>query len=114
VRYEAMPRLWIAAGAEYNSGLPFEFEGDPSTVLAQYGPQVLSRLNFARGRILPSLRLNASAGAILHHSDRLTTTLQVDGENLNNTLDLLDFSGLFSGNAIGPPRSLFLRLATTF
>jgi hypothetical protein len=114
MRYRINPRLWIAGGAEFDSGLPFEFEGDSSTVLAQYGPQVLARLNFNRGRILPSLLLNASAGATLHRSDRFTTTLQADGENLNNTLDVLDFGGLFSGNAIGPPRSAFLRLSTTF
>ena len=47
-------------------------------------------------------------------SERFTTTLQADGENLNNVLDVIDFGGLFSGNAIGPPRSGFLRLTTTF
>jgi hypothetical protein len=35
-------------------------------------------------------------------------------ENLNNRLNVIDFGGLFSGNAIGPPRSYFLRLAATF
>ncbi len=114
MRYQIHPRLWIAGGAEFDSGLPFEFEGDPGTVLAQYGPQVLARLNFDRGRILPALLLNASAGATLHRSERFTTTIQADGENLNNTLNVLDFGGLFSGNAIGPPRSAFLRLTTTF
>jgi len=114
MRYQVQRRFWIAGGAEYDSGLPFEFEGNPSTVLAEYGPQVFARLNFDRGRILPSLLLNASAGATLHHSERFTTTFQADGENLSNTLDVLDFGGLFSGNAIGPPRSLFLRLTTIF
>jgi hypothetical protein len=114
MRYQVNPRLWIAGGAEFDSGLPFEFEGDPATVLAEYGPQVLARLNFDRSRILPALLLNASAGAILHHSERFTTTLQADGENLGDTLDVLDFGGLFSGNAVGPPRSAFLRLTTTF
>ena len=83
-------------------------------MLAQYGPQVLARLNFDRSRILPAALLNASAGVTLHQSERLTTTIQADGENLNNTLDVLDFGGLFSANAIGPPPSAFLRLTTTF
>ncbi len=112
--YQVKPRFWIAGGAEFNSGLPFEFVGDPATVLAQYGQQVLDRLNFERGRIDPSLKINASAGATLHHSDRWNSTFQVDAGNLSNTLDVLDFGGLFSGNAIGPPRSLFMRLTTTF
>jgi hypothetical protein len=75
---------------------------------------VLARLNFDRGRIRPALLLDASAGATLHRSERFTTTLQADGENLSDTLDVLDFAGLFSGNAIGPPRSFSLRLATSF
>jgi hypothetical protein len=39
---------------------------------------------------------------------------QVDGENLNNRLNVIDFGGLFSGNAIGPGRSVALRLSTSF
>lgn len=114
LRYQPLTRLWFAGGAEYDSGLPFEFDGTPDAVLLQYGPQLLARLNFNRGRILPSLLINASAGATLHHSERFTTTLQADGENLNDTLDVLDVAGLFSGNAIGPPRSFSLRLNTSF
>jgi len=114
VRYQAAHRLWIAGGAEFDSGLPFEFDGDPSTVLAQYGSDVLARLNFPRGRILPSVLLNASANLALHRSERFTTLLQADVENLSNTLNVLDFGGLFSGNAIGPPRSFSLRLTTNF
>ena len=114
LRYQLTPRYWIASGAEFDSGLPFDFDGNSAAVLAQYGPAVLARLNFDRGRILPALLLNASAGATLHHSDHFTTTFQADGENLSNTLDVLDFGGLFSGNAIGPPRSFSLRLTTNF
>jgi hypothetical protein len=99
---------------QYDTGLPFEFDGDPSTVLAEYGQQVLSRINFARGRIDPSFQLNASAGAELYHSDRMTMRLQADGQNLTNVLDVIDFGGLFSGNAIGPARSAMLRLTTSF
>jgi hypothetical protein len=39
---------------------------------------------------------------------------QVDGENLTNILDVIDFGGLFSGNAIGPSRSFALRLTSDF
>ena len=114
LRYQVNQRLWSAGGAQYDSGLPFEFDGDPQTVLAEYGPQVLSRINFARGRIYPSFLVNASAGATLFKSDRVKTELQADGENLTNQLDGLDFGGLFSGNEIGPQRSFLLRLTTSF
>ena len=83
-------------------------------MLAEYGQQVLDRINFARGRIDPTFQLNASAGADLYRSDRMTMRVQVDGQNLTNILDVIDFGGLFSGNAIGPGRSPMLRFTTTF
>jgi len=114
LRYQVASRLWIAGGIQYDTGLPFEFAGDPSTVLAQYGQKVLDRINFARGRIYPSFQVSASAGANVYKSDRVSMNFQVDGQNLTNVLDVIDFGGLFSGNAIGPSRSFALRLTTTF
>ncbi len=113
-RYQLRPRLWVAGGIQYGSGLPFEFDGSPQTVLEEYGQQVLDRINFARGRIYPSLIVSASAGANIYQSDRMNVSFQVDGINLTNVLDLIDFGGLFSGNAIGPARSFALRLTTNF
>ena len=114
VRYQMHPRFWVAGGILYDTGLPFEFDGDPATVLAEYGQQVLDRINFARGRIYPLFLVNASAGAEIYKSDRVNMQLQADGENLSNILNVIDFGGLFSGNAIGPSRSAFLRLSTNF
>jgi hypothetical protein len=62
----------------------------------------------------PSLTASASLGAQLHKSEKLALNFQADGENLNNRLNIIDFGGLFSGNAIGPPRSYALRLAAQF
>jgi hypothetical protein len=114
VRYQIAPRFWIAGGIQYDTGLPFEFNGEPATVLAEYGQQVLDRINFARGRIYPSFMVNASAGADVYKSDRVNMQFQIDGQNLTNVLDVIDFGGLFSGNAIGPSRSFGLRLTTNF
>jgi len=99
---------------QYDTGLPFDFDGDPATVLAQYGRQVLNRINFARGRIYPAFQANVSAGVDIYKSDRVKIRLQADGQNLNNILDVIDFGGLFSGNAIGPSRSFALRLTNIF
>lgn len=114
LRYQVRPRFWIAGGIQYDTGLPFEFVGDPATVLAQYGQQVLNRINFARGRIYPSALLSASVGADIYRSERVNTRFQIDGQNLANVLNVIDFGGLFSGNAIGPSRSFAMRLTTTF
>lgn len=114
IRWQAQPRLWIAAGFRYDSGLPFEFDGDPATAMEEYGQRVLDRINFSRGRIKPALLMNAMIGAQIWKSDRATMQLQADGENITDLLDVIDFGGLFSGNAIGTPRSFGLRLTTTF
>jgi hypothetical protein len=114
IKYQVASRVWLAAGAAYDSGLPFEFEGDEPTALAEYGPSVISRLNFARGRTRPLLDVTASAGVDLHRSDSVTVRLQADGENLTGRLNVIDFGGLFSGNAIGPGRSVTARLNASF
>jgi hypothetical protein len=82
--------------------------------VAQYGPRVVDRLNFERGRVDPSLAVSASVGADLIRSDKAATRIQVDGDNLNNWLNVLDFGGLFSGNAIAPGRSVYARLSVNF
>jgi hypothetical protein len=114
LRYQLHPRLWIAGGIQYDTGLPFQIDTSPAQALAEYGPQVISRINFARGRIYPAFQINASAGADVYKSDHITTRFQIDGQNLNNILNVIDFGGLFSGNAIGPSRSVSARLTTTF
>src|ERR1700719_1164310 len=114
VRYQVKPRFWLAAGIQYDSGLPFQFDVNPETVLEQYGQQVLDRINFNRGRIYPSFLTSASAGADIYKSERVNMRIQADGQNLTNVLNVLDFGGLFSGNAIGPSRSFSLRLTTEF
>jgi hypothetical protein len=107
-------RLQVAAGATYGSGLPFEYGGTEEEALAQYGPGVVSRLNFERGRTLPVVAVNASAIAGLYKHEHTQVDLHVDGENLNGRLNVLDFGGLFSGNAIAPGRSVLVRLDTRF
>jgi hypothetical protein len=122
LQYQVAPRFWVAGGVQFDSGLPFQFNCDPSLTTDQciqgqvqlYGQQVINRINFALGRVSPATLLSASAGADIYKSDHLKMRLQVDGENLTNVLDVIDFGGLFSGNAVGPSRSFALRLATNF
>jgi len=113
-QYRIMPRIWLASGASYGSGLPFEYGGDEATALAEYGPQVIDRINFARGRLRPQLAVNASLGTDIYVRKGRTIRLQADGDNLNNRLNVIDFGGLFSGNAIAPMRSYAVRLDAHF
>lgn len=112
--YQVTPRLWIAEGIQYDTGLPFDFNGTPQQALAEYGQKVIDRIDFVSGRIYPSFQVSASAGAGLYKSERLNVSFQIDAENLTNILDVIDFGGLFSGNAIGPSRSVMMRLTTNF
>ncbi|HEY1984378.1 MAG TPA: TonB-dependent receptor [Terracidiphilus sp.] len=112
--YKIAARAWVGTGASYGSGLPFDFGGTQADAFAEYGSQVVSRLNFDRGRIRPLLAVTASAGADVFKHDRVQSSLRVDGENLNNRLNVLDFNGLFSGNAIAPARSFLVRWDTRF
>jgi hypothetical protein len=112
--YSLSPRIWVAAGAAYGSGLPFQYQGAEAEALAEYGPEVVGRLNFVRGRVRPVLAVNSSVGFDLYRSEKVNIRLQVDGDNLNNRLNVIDFGGLFSGNAIGPAHSGFARLNASF
>ena len=114
LRYQLVSRLWVAGSAEYGSGLPFEFTGTYDDALAQYGQAVVNRINFDRGRVKPSFALDASVGADVYKNEKISMRLQADVQNLNNRLNVIDFGGLFSGNAIAPPRSYSLRLQTAF
>lgn len=113
-QYQVLSRMWLATGLSYGSGLPFQYGGTYQEALSTYRPEVVSRINFSRGRILPSLAVNASVSVDLYTKDRRNLRLQVDGENLNDRLNVLDFGGLFSGNAIAPGRSWSARVKTSF
>ena len=113
-RYQFKPRIWGAIGAAYGSGLPVDFDGTYEEALAQYGQAVIDRVNFYRDRVRPSLSVDASVGADIWKKDNVAVRVQFDAQNLNNRLNLIDFAGLFSGNAIAPPRSYAVRLQAIF
>jgi len=111
IRYQALPRFWIAAGASYGSGLPVESENlNRNALVQQYGERVVSRVNLARGRVRPSFSLDLSAGADLWVREKNSLRLQVDGINLTDRLNVINFAGLLSGTAIAAPRGLAVRL----
>ena len=113
-RYQLVPRAWVAIGGSYGSGLPTAFDATLQEALAEFGPQIVDRVNLDRGRVKPSLSLDASAGADLWKKDNLTMRLQADVQNLNNRLNVISFAGVFSGTALAPARSFALRLQTEF
>lgn len=117
LRYQVTNRLWLATENSYGSGLPVELDTgntDYSFLLAQYGPQILRQVNFARGRVRPSYSFDAGAGFELYNRDGKKVSLQVQCSNLTNHLNVINFASLFSGTAIGVPRSFGLGLRSSF
>jgi outer membrane cobalamin receptor len=113
-RYQLVPRAWVAFGGAYGSGLPTEFDGTIQDAIKQFGQQIVDRVDFARGRVRPSLSLGASVGADLVKKEHLVMRLQADIQNFNNRINLFNFAGLFSGTGVGPPRSYGVRLGVEF
>jgi outer membrane cobalamin receptor len=107
-------RMWVAGGGEYGSGLPVAFDGTEQTALLQYGPRIVEQVNFSRNRVKPSWSIDASAGVDIWKHDNVDMRVQADVQNLTNRLNVIDFAGLFSGNAVAPPRSFAIRFETSF
>lgn len=80
----------------------------------EYGQVVVNHLNFNLGRISPYFTQNASVGVDLYQREKRSVRFQADVANLSNTLEVIDFGGLFSGNALGPARQYTFRLVTSF
>jgi hypothetical protein len=117
LRFQAVPRLWFAVGTEYGSGLPVELGGGPidyNFLLSQYGASVLNRVDFVRGRVRPSLSLDAGAGVDIYHQESRSVSLLLQTANLTDRVNAINFAGLFSGTAIGTPRSVSGRVRVTF
>jgi hypothetical protein len=86
----------------------------PQQYATEYGQVLVNHLNFNRDRISPYFTENASVGADLYQHEKRSLRFQADAQNLSNELEVIDFGGLFSGNALGPSRQYTFRLVTTF
>jgi len=117
LRFQATRALWLATEAAYGSGLPVELDtGDTSYefLLAQYGPRVLNEVDFSRGRVQPSYSLDTSAGLDLYSKENRSVSVEIEGANLTNHLNVINFASLFSGTAIGIPRSFAVAVKITY
>jgi hypothetical protein len=116
VRVAAHPRVWFAVASSYSSGLPVEINGpaDLDFIAEQYGDQILSKVNFDRGRVRPSASLDASVGVNLFQREHRTVRIQADVFNLFDRLNVINFAGVLSGTAVDAGRNLAIRLNATF
>jgi hypothetical protein len=111
-RWTPAPRFWLSSSFSYGSGLPIEGEGD--LVLSNVDPRVRRAIDPLRSRVKPSFSLDAQAGARLWQLEKQILTAQLEGFNLTDHFNLINFSGAFSGTALAPPRSFAIKLAFAF
>jgi hypothetical protein len=116
VRVEAHPRVWFAVASSYSSGLPVDLNGpvDLDFLAQQYGDQILSKVNFDRGRVRPSASLDFSVGVSLYQKEHRTVRLQGDVFNLFDRVNVINFAGVLSGTAVDAGRNFAIRLNATF
>jgi hypothetical protein len=119
VRFQAAERLWLAASAEYGSGLPVNLNGpaDQNQInffLLQYGASIVNQVNFSAGRVSPNFSLDAAGGADLYHKEGRDVAFEVEGHNLTGKVNVLNFASLFSGTAVASPAGVSARLRFGF
>jgi len=125
VRFQAHRRVWLMSGVRYGSGLPVELEDDddddddeeeqePGDGGQPIPQAILDRVNFDRERIRPNFSLDFAAGIRLWERDARAAWLQFDLRNATDRLNVINFSGLFSGTALAPGRQVTVQLKASF
>ena len=134
VRFELHPRVWVAAGTRYGSGLPIELEDDDDddddedgddgdgddeedsgTLEQPIAQAILDQVNFARSRVRPNFSLDFSIGTrVWGRGARRSASVQLDVRNVTDRLNVINFSGLFSGTALAPGRQATVQLRLRF
>jgi outer membrane receptor for Fe3+-dicitrate len=117
LRFEPHHRIWLSAEARYGSGLPVELEDDEDDEDEDEQPPppaILERVNFERGRVRPNFSLDLSVGARVWERGSRSATLHCDLRNVTDRLNVINFSGLFSGTALAPGRQGTVRLKLRF
>jgi hypothetical protein len=119
MRYQVHPRLWLTVDARYGSGLPVELheedgeegEAEDEQEVAQ---AILDQVDFQRGRVRPNFALNFSAGARVWEQGDRSATVQFDVRNVTDRLNVINFTGVFSGTALAPSRQFSVQLKLRF
>ena len=109
-RIEAHRRVWFSSGFRFGSGLPVEIEDQDEVDGQLIAQSILDRVNFARNRVRPNFSVDLSASWQVFERDAGSVRLQVDVRNATDRLNVINFSGLFSGTALAPGRQISLQL----
>jgi hypothetical protein len=75
---------------------------------------ILDKVNFERGRVRPNFSLELSGGVRIWEEGTRSASLQFDMRNVTDRLNVINFSGLFSGTALAPGRQATLQMRVRF
>jgi hypothetical protein len=64
--------------------------------------------------VRPSASVDAAFSAIVYKNERRRVRVQANVVNVTNPLNVINFASLFSGTALGPPRSFAVRAYVEF
>ncbi|HET9215622.1 MAG TPA: TonB-dependent receptor [Terriglobia bacterium] len=104
-RVQPHSRVWFSGGIRYGSGLPVELEDEEDEEDEQpIPPEILEQVDFERGRVKPNFSLDLSAGFRIWEREVRSLVVQFDVRNVTDRLNVINFSGLFSGTALAPGR----------
>jgi hypothetical protein len=114
--------MWFITGVRYGSGLPVELEDDEEEDDEDddddddqpISQAILDKVNFERGRIRPNFSLDFALGLRLWERDLRSVSVQFDVRNATDRLNVINFSGLFSGTALAPGRQFTFQIRTRF
>jgi outer membrane receptor for Fe3+-dicitrate len=128
IRIAPKQRVWFMTGVRYGSGLPVELEaddqeddeignGDQNDSGERPQPisqDILEKVNFERGRIRPNFSLDAAVGLKVWERDVKSVSVQFGVRNATDRLNVINFSGLFSGTALASGRQITFQIRTRF
>ena len=124
VRVEPHQRVWFTTGVRYGSGLPVELEDDDDEDEEDdddddddgqmIPPSILDKVDLVRGRVRPNFSLDFAGGVRLWQRDSRSLSLQFDMRNATDRLNVINFSGLFSGTALAPGRQMTFQVKMRF
>ena len=96
VRFQATRRMWFSLGGQYGSGLPSDIGStDPEFLLAQYGEEILHRVDLDRGRVRPSFSLDAAVGMEVYRKEQRSASFQIQMSNATDRVNVINFASLF-------------------
>jgi len=114
----ALRRAAAARGAAARALPPVRPQNDPADGApgneSGISQAILDKVNFARGRVRPNFNLDFAAGFRIWERGQQSLTLQFDLVNATDRLNVINFTGLFSGTALAPGRMFGVKLRARF